>query len=170
MTWAEMAKYAPIATASVAALALIVGVTTLVVQRNLARRRASVDFFIKTEMDREMLKAWDAYNAGIKKFQELGIPVHMFAAEHTVEYDAVRAYLNIHELIAAGIANEIFDEDICYDFWGNILLRACVDAQQIINFAKSKAGHEHTYHSLIALNRSWKLRNRNAVAMPPPDV
>lgn len=170
MPWEDIAKYAPIATATVAVAASIIAVISIYVQRNLARRRASIDFFLKTEMDVSMLKAWNDYNAAIRKLKEVLLPAEKFAVDFPQEYECIRAYLNIHELVAAGIYNRIFDNRICFDFWANVLTRACVDAREIIIHARSSLGHEYTYHSLTWLNKKWICRKRRWVGVAPVGV
>ena len=54
MTLKEAAEYAPLVTASVAALAPLVAVVSILVQKGIARKRAAIDFFLKTEMDNEV--------------------------------------------------------------------------------------------------------------------
>jgi hypothetical protein len=55
MSWEETfkmaASYAPLATAFVALCAAIIALIAMFIQRDVARRRAAIDFFLKTEMD-----------------------------------------------------------------------------------------------------------------------
>jgi len=51
VTLKEAAEYAPLVTASVAALAPLVAVVSILVQKGIARKRAAIDFFLKTEME-----------------------------------------------------------------------------------------------------------------------
>ena len=54
----EVAKLAPIGTAFIAILAASIALWSLCTQKSIARRRAAIDFFPKTEMDDTMLKAY----------------------------------------------------------------------------------------------------------------
>jgi Domain of unknown function (DUF4760) len=97
----EAAKYAPIATATIATLALIVALVSILVQRGLAKRRAALDFFFKTEMDKSIVDAYNSYETAIEKFQEHKSVEKLY--DDDADYRSVRAYLNIHELVAVGI-------------------------------------------------------------------
>ena len=65
MTLDDVARYAPIVTAAVAALALLVAWISIHVQRGVARRRAAIDFFLKTEMDEKMILAYRKFKNGV---------------------------------------------------------------------------------------------------------
>jgi hypothetical protein len=65
VTLKEAAEYAPLVTASVAALAIAVAVSSILVQKSVARRRAAIDFFLKTDMDEKVVKAFDDFNAAV---------------------------------------------------------------------------------------------------------
>jgi len=49
--WETIAKLAPIGTALIVLIAAIVALGSMWVQMHIARRRASIDFFLKAEMD-----------------------------------------------------------------------------------------------------------------------
>jgi len=38
-------------------------------------------------------------------------------------YRHILKYLNIHELVAVGIKNRVFDDDVCFNFWGDVLVQ-----------------------------------------------
>ena len=77
MTFEEAARYAPMVTAAVAVLAFGSAICGIGVQRSIARKRAAIDFFLKTEMDEKM---WDAYHNSRKGFGALraGVPMGEF--------------------------------------------------------------------------------------------
>ena len=158
---------APVATAFMASLAFVVAIVSIYVQRSLARCKAAVDIFLKTEMDEKAHTLWKDYNAGIAKLKEIQTPMQVWSQNYPIEYEAIRSYLNIHELIAAGIRNEIFDEDLCFEYWGNVLTRACTDARDVIIFARKQPGHEQTYHAVTWLNKRWVARKQKEDLWPP---
>jgi hypothetical protein len=53
--WDDAAKYAPIVTATIACFAFVGAIISILMQRSVAQKRAAIDFFLKTEMDAEML-------------------------------------------------------------------------------------------------------------------
>lgn len=124
MDWDWLATYAPIATATVALIASIVAMCAIRVQRSIARNRAAVDFFIKTEMDQPMLKAHALYETAVvelaKHTDNSTLLARFEASEH---YPHVRSYLNIHELLAVGIRKGVIDDDVSYHFWSDTLIR-----------------------------------------------
>jgi hypothetical protein len=58
-------------TAIVALFALFVAGTGIWFQRHIARQRAAIDFFIKTEMDRHLLDAYDDFWKGIDRMNTM---------------------------------------------------------------------------------------------------
>src|SRR5690349_21093001 len=60
-------------TALVAALALIVATTGVLVQWFVARKRAAIDFFLKTEADVHMIAAYDKFWAGIRQMRTMEV-------------------------------------------------------------------------------------------------
>jgi Domain of unknown function (DUF4760) len=171
--WDEAARYAPIATGTAACVALGVAIISVHVQRNIARKRAAIDFFLKTEMDDKMLAAYAESREGFKLLRE-GAPIDSFI--RTDHYPLVRKYLNIHELMAAGIDNGVLDEKTCFSFWGDQLIQDCDSARSLIDRIRQIPGHgtAHTYHSVRVLVRKWRgavQRDRRAlfdhVILPP---
>src|SRR5262245_48539538 len=106
-------------TAIVAGLAVAVAAVGIFIQRALARKRAAIDFFLKTEADKHRLDAYDDFWTGVRLMKTVPIDDFCNSAELDVRkhYFAVRRYLNVHELIAVGIKNRMFDHRTCYDFW-----------------------------------------------------
>src|SRR6266567_808242 len=93
------AKLAPIATALIALVASCIALWAIRAQRDIARRRAAIDFFLKTEMDETVTKLY-------RRFKELSPTIDQLVAKpdlmDTQEYHDIRAFLNICELIAVG--------------------------------------------------------------------
>jgi hypothetical protein len=121
--WEHIGRVAPIVTALIALTAAIVAILSLRAQVNIARRRAAIDIFLKTEMDQSMLAAYRDYVAGLKLSKQYGC-INDFEKDHPGEYMAVRTYLDVNELICIGINNKAFDQRVCYGFWYNILNKA----------------------------------------------
>jgi hypothetical protein len=148
----EAAKYAPIVTATVAAIALGVAVASILVQRKVAKRRAAIDFFFKTEMDKSIVDAYNSYETAMEKFKEQGSVEALYNDE--ADYRSVRAYLNIHELVAVGIHTGVLDEKVCYEFWSDELMDAYKDGKPLIDYIRS-LGSLFSYSDLERLNAKW---------------
>ncbi len=148
--------YAPLITASIATIAGIVAIISILVTKKIARRRAAIDFFLKTEMDQALLTLYENCQKHIKIINASITPdtklEELVAAEG---YGAVRTYLNIHELIAVGIKNKVFDAKVCYQFWSGILVGHCTAAEAIIIFSRKAPEEEAAYLQLTNLNRKW---------------
>ena len=99
MTLKEAAEYAPLVTASVAALAPLVAVVSISVQKGIARKRAAIDFFLKTEMDNEVFNDY-AKSRSVFVALKPGKPMEVFCSSD--DYSLVSKYLNLHELMAVG--------------------------------------------------------------------
>jgi hypothetical protein len=91
-------------TAIVAVFAVVVAATGIGIQWWLARKRAAIDFFLKTEADKHLLDAYDEFHAGIEQMNTMDIDVFCTSKDERIRkhYFAVRRYLNIHELVAVG--------------------------------------------------------------------
>lgn len=133
--WDQLASRAPIVTATAAVTAVIIATISILVQRSIARKRAAIDFFLKTEMDDKLLIAYDDFNKGISA---LAAATSIEDFSKTDEYQSIRKYLYIHELMAVGIRKGIFDKKVCHDFWSDVLTRAYRDAKRVIDYVQSK--------------------------------
>jgi len=130
LTLEELVKIAPIGTVIVALSALGVATWSLLAQKGVARRRAAIDFFLKTEMDEKLLIAYDKYRSAIDALRNV---TDLDAFCKTDDYHHVRSYLNVLELMAVGIENSTFDEHICYVYWKGFILDAMRDTAKLID-------------------------------------
>lgn len=146
------AENAPLGTLIFAAFAVAVALWSLVAQKRLARGRAAIDFFLKTEMDSAMLLAFDAYNAGIAELRK-NPPMAEFKT--TKEYRAIRTYLDINELMAIAVFKKVFSMQVCFHFWCNTLKSVQEESQSVIDDARREHNGERRYVGLLALNRLW---------------
>jgi hypothetical protein len=156
MDWDWLADHAPIATACFALVAGLIAYCAIRVQKRTARQRASVDFFVKTEMDSEMLKAYEKYIVGARALQVASgnaTTMRNFAA--TEDYRHVRSYLNIHELLAVGLDYGVFDEDVCFFFWSDTLVRHCRECEAVLRLVRQSPDGSATYLNLRKLNARW---------------
>jgi hypothetical protein len=64
--WEHLGRIAPIITAVIAFGAATLALVSLRTQVDIARKRAAIDVFLKTEMDQGMLAAYREYEAGLK--------------------------------------------------------------------------------------------------------
>ena len=61
--WETIAKIAPIGTALIALLAAMIALGAIWAQMHIARRRASIDFFLKTEIDKTVIDLHNKFKA-----------------------------------------------------------------------------------------------------------
>lgn len=117
-TLEEFAKLAPLATALIALLAAATAVISILYQGRLARRRGAIDFFLKTEMDEDMV---DLYN----RFKKINVPglrsIPSPGKYDQQDYKDARFFLNICELIAVGVNHGAFSETVAKAYWGNVI-------------------------------------------------
>jgi hypothetical protein len=79
-----LAKIAPARTAGVAFGAFLVACISLWVQKGIARKRAAIDFFFKTEMDKEMLLAQERFKSAVVALEAEHLSKHL-KARHTTK-------------------------------------------------------------------------------------
>lgn len=106
-------------------------------------------------MDKSMIDAFDAYRKGRDALKKVTSQPEFETFVTTSDYRAIREYLNIHELIAAGIHNGVFDKKVCRSYWCAILTNACIDVKSVIDHARSLKGGRLTYCELERLNKEW---------------
>jgi Domain of unknown function (DUF4760) len=152
--WEHVGRVAPIITALIAFGAATLALVSLRTQVDIARKRAAIDVFLKTEMDQGMLAAYREYEVGLKlskKYQD----IDQFERDHPSMYMAVRAYLDANELICIGINQRAFDQRVCYGFWYNILNKARTEGAEIIDHARKPADGGHTYDHILSVHERW---------------
>ena len=152
MTLEELVKIAPIGTVIVALSALGVATWSLLAQKGVARRRAAIDFFLKTEMDEKLLIAYDKYRSAIDALRNV---TDLDAFCKTDDYHHVRSYLNVLELMAVGIENSTFDERICYVYWKGFILDAMRDTAKLIDHIRIRHNADLYFRSFRRLHYRW---------------
>ena len=151
----EAAKVAPLATAFIALVAAIIALVALFIQRDTARRRAAIDFFLKTEMDEKII---DTYNDFLDLVPQIpAIISRPTLSRRDEEYKKLRTWLNICELIAVGINLGAFSERVSYDYWGYVLPDSFRGARLFILHIRRTPGlgAAATYADLEKLCRKW---------------
>src|SRR5262245_44544571 len=109
----KLLPYAPLITPSIAVVAGGIALYSIHVTRTIARKRATIDFFLKTEADSSMVKLFQSFDEHVAAVSEqIDQGKSLKEIVKTIEYKTVHACLNIHELIAVGIANDVFDEKV----------------------------------------------------------
>ena len=154
----ELAKLAPLGTAFIALVAAIIAFTAMYVQRDVARRRAAIDFFFKTEMDDKIIEIY-------KKFEETIPGIAALVSNPTFgpnspEHHDLRKWLNICELIAVGVNKGAFSENISLDYWGDIIPDTFNDALLYIRYIRRtpRMGGPLTYCEQERLCEKWRGR------------
>lgn len=157
----EVAKLAPIGTATVAAAAFFVAWQSLRTQKSIARKRAAIDVFLKTEMDRTMLDAYSKYEEALEELDKAN-SIEGFCRDNREKCEAIRTYLNVNELIAIGINRKVFDEEVCFNFWSDLLVNIRHRSGEIIEKDRKEEGSGETYSDLIVLAERWAKRIKRA--------
>jgi hypothetical protein len=107
-------------------------------------------------MDQSLLTLYETCQTHIAKISSSITPNATLEELLAMEgYGAVRTYLNIHELIAVGIHNRVFDERVCYLFWSAILVNHCKEAEALISFSRKDPDEAAAYWQLRKLNKKW---------------
>ena len=170
MTWLlpRALKYAPVIALFIATVGGGIAWGSLLTTRATARKRAAMDLFFKTEMDKTVVDAYAAYDKAVDILEaELAatgstpaeIETAMDSFSKRDEYDHICTYLNIHELISVGIRTGVLDKKVCYEFWSDELVSACRNCMPVIEHAKTHGtGSLYTYYDLVRLSGRWAKR------------
>lgn len=152
--WQLAAKVAPLATSLIALVAATIAIISLRTQVAIARKRAAIDVFLKTEMDQAMLAAYRAYEDALQVSKNYA-SADEFSTSAPDQYMAIRVYLDVNELICIGINNKVFDQRVCYGFWYTILNVAVTKGKQVIEYARQPEDLGHTYDHILKVHRRW---------------
>jgi hypothetical protein len=146
-------------TAGIAAFALIAAFLSIRSQREIARKRAAMDFFFKVEMDKTLLDAHKEFEKGTRSLKKHLDDGHSLAAfDGNSDYKSIRNYLNLHELMAVGIKQGVLDDHVCYFYWSGELYRAHNSCKSLIDYIQKKPGERNTYIQLISVSERWVKR------------
>jgi hypothetical protein len=142
------------ATACVALGAGGIAVEAIRVQREIARKRATIDFFLKSSMDKECLAAYVAFKVEIEKFEQPNFDFRTYVP--TPEHNAVRTWLNICELVAVGINRKVFDDRLAFDSWSGILPWCHLRCAKLIEWRRQDENDALMYFDLETLSTRWQ--------------
>jgi hypothetical protein len=137
LVWYDrLLPYAHYATALIALAALGTAIAAILTQTRVARRRAAIDFFLKTDLDHNMLESHREFRVAVKELKLHlvdGKTVKSFEESNEKIYLSILKYLNVHELVAVGIKNRVFDVDVCFNFWGDVLVQHADETAAVID-------------------------------------
>jgi Domain of unknown function (DUF4760) len=142
------------ATAIIALGAAIIAVLSITIQRQIARKRATIDFFLKASMDKECLNTYEVFKVEIEEFKKPRFDFDKYIM--TDAYKNVRIWLNICELIAVGINRQVFDDRLAFDCWGDLLPWCYKECEPLINWFRAKEGSELSYIDLHTVSDRWR--------------
>jgi hypothetical protein len=145
-------------TALIAGGALTAAWVSIRSQKELARKRAAIDFFSKTEMDRETLNAHEKFVEAVGVLENHFRQNTLDEFVKTKAYWDIRGYLNLHELMAVGINQRVFDDDVCYDFWASELENAYKKTKPLIEYIQKHNDEESMYCELVVVKNRWMKR------------
>ena len=152
------AELAPIITAAIAFLAALIAVVSILNQRNIARRRAAIDFFHRTQMDATGI---ELYNDFRRIAPSIAAITSMESFVATPEHSRVRSFLNVCELISVAINENVFSERVSYAYWGDVLPWSFQAAEPLIQYVRQRQGEgtPYTYRDLERVAKLWAERN-----------
>jgi Domain of unknown function (DUF4760) len=157
-----VAKLAPIVTALIVLSAAFIALLAIWVQMIVARRRAAIDFFLKTEIDQTAISLYKTFKAKAPSITTIPDPV--LDAARWNAYEDIRAFLNICELIAVGIKKRAFSKSVSKAYWGDVIPKSYRDAKQLIDDIRRtpEEGSRYTYIDLEKLAKKWAKKDVKA--------
>jgi len=158
--WETIAKIAPIGTALIALIAAMIALGAIWAQMHIARRRASIDFFLKTEIDKTVIDLYNKFKANAPSIAFVPDPLDLTRSD----YEDIRAFLDICELIAVGVNKGAFSKSVSEAYWGDVIPNAYQTAKQLINNIRNTPGEgsRYTYVNLEKLAKRWARRTKKA--------
>jgi hypothetical protein len=126
-----------------------IAIYTIYTARVLQRKRAAIDFFIRTETDGHALSLWNDFENSLATIGK--------NETNTISDDSkIRAYLNIFELVACGIYAGILDEKICRSFIRDSVLNSYERSKGFVDAVRKQPGGDDSYREFIKLAQKWK--------------
>jgi Domain of unknown function (DUF4760) len=161
--WETIAKLAPIGTALIVLIAAIIALSSMWVQMQIARRRASIDFFLKAELDKTVIDLYNRFKANAPLIAFVPDPSDLTRSD----YNDTRAFLNICELIAVGVNKGAFSKSVSETYWGDVIPDAYQTSKQLINNIRTTPGEgsRYTYVNLEKLAKRWAKRTKKATKL-----
>ncbi len=155
---ANAADFAQIVTAAIAFLGALLAAISIVNQRNIARRRAAIDFLHRTQMDATGI---ELYNDFRRIAPGIAAITSMESFVATPEHSRVRSFLNVCELISVAINERVFSEQVSYAYWGDVLPWSFKAAEPLIQYVRQRPGEgtPSTYRDLERVAKMWAERN-----------
>jgi hypothetical protein len=129
-------------------------------QKDIARKRAAIDFFLKTEMDEKVIEIYQAFERTTPDVRKI-ISQPTFGPQSS-EHFILRKWLNICELIAVGVNKGAFSESVSFDYWGDVLPASFNDAKPYIDHIRNTLGMGGplTFDDLEVLCVRWRKYER----------
>jgi Domain of unknown function (DUF4760) len=90
-----------------------------------------------------------------------GQTVKSFEETNEQTYRHILKYLNIHELVAVGIKNRVFDDDVCFNFLGDVLVQHADETAAVVDYEIETEGvPSAAFFQLRELSAEWTERAR----------
>lgn len=159
----DLQKYAQLAVPLIALVAGLIAVSAISAQHKIARRRAALDFFMKTDLDFAVDKLY-------RSFRDTTDKIERGECITQEEYKDLKHYLNILDLCACGIRYGALSEKVTKEYWGDWLPYAFGRAKTVINYMRvtSSEGVSATYAELEKQARKWGYTSDITAIAPPP--
>lgn len=150
--WETGIELAPLATAAIALIAAIILWRGIRAHREHLKRRTTLEFFLRTETDTSIIDLYNSFKRNVSSMKS--VPN---TAARVKEYEDIRSFLNICELIAVGINAGAFSERISFAYWGDVIPQAFRTAQDLIISIRNAPGEgtRDTYADLERLAERW---------------
>jgi Domain of unknown function (DUF4760) len=114
--WAEeVAKIAPIGTMLIALTATIIARLAICAQRDIARKRAAIDFVLKLIADHMIIALRTDLS---ERVERLKVAENWHQDGLSDDFHRVVTVVNMFEAMAAGVNTKVLDEEVCYRILG----------------------------------------------------
>jgi len=154
--WEAAGKIAPVITAFIALCALLIVWRAIQAQRDIARRRAAIEFFLKIETDEKLIALYARFLDLYPQHRQITTDeAYSSFKARTEEFKDTRSFLNLLELIAAGVNHHAFSNAVSYDYWGDVLINAWDDCHSLIRFIRADKGGG-SFREIEKLHARWK--------------
>jgi hypothetical protein len=156
LDWGTIPAWAAVGVAVVGGAIAYFSVQT---QRDIARRRASLDLLMKTVTDPAFNKVTDEYLATVGAAVKSGTPIRELL-KNAGQSRTVAQYLNAMDLIAVGIRTGVLNEEVCFNFWCDEVVRAYTETKDLIEALRVDDGNPFAFIDLEKTATRWSAKRK----------
>lgn len=146
----------PLAILLSASVGAAVALVSIRAQREIARRRATLDVILKSESDETFQALYSTFKSERNRTNGLASLLDASTESEKSLKTQIDSFLNHYELIAISIKNKILDETFYKEWMKSSYIKHFYDAKSYIDEMRKKQKHDSAYIEFERLVNKWE--------------